>query len=104
MGFTWEKYAAGRCLVGKDTNDSDFDTLGETGGSKYLQAHEHDVRGTTSGTFEAMFITNSGGSALPATTSGYAFTSSYAKAQSTGSGNSGNLQPYIVVNIWKRVS
>jgi hypothetical protein len=35
FGFgTWESFGAGRVLVGVDSGDSSFDTLGETGGSK----------------------------------------------------------------------
>ena len=80
LGFTWEKYAAGRCLVGKDANDSDFDTIGETGGSK---THSHSYRGITT-------------------------TDQVSGAGVIGTQNnttdSSSLQPYIVVNIWKRVS
>ena len=100
LGFTWEKYAAGRCLVGKDSNDTDFDTLGKTGGSKYLEKHNHqgfgldgnDVKlnnGSSSG-IALNFSWNTGGSSF--------------YTNNVGTGNSGNLQPYIVVNIWKRVS
>lgn len=94
LGFTWEKYAAGRCLVGKDANDADFDTLGETGGSKYLQKHNHLI----------------GNSAGAGTSSAWGFPSEYNSnmgelyTNEAGAGTSGNLQPYIVVNIWKRVS
>lgn len=35
LGFgTWEAYGTGRVLVGVDTGQTEFDTLGETGGSK----------------------------------------------------------------------
>jgi len=101
LGFTWEKYAAGRCLVGKDDNDTDFDTLGETGGSKEMQKHNH----------EGIFWSDNLGAGL--TTYGNAtYRLSFTQAAcsnafhtgETGTGTSGNLQPYIVVNIWKRVS
>lgn len=83
----------GRVLVGLDSTQTEFDTLGETGGSKELQAHSHDVK-----------INNQGGSA-----SGLSFNWTYnndgvkfydgtAFLKETGTGNSGNLQPYIVVN------
>lgn len=34
LGFTWERTLVGRVAVGIDSNDTDFDTIGETGGSK----------------------------------------------------------------------
>jgi len=39
FGGTWEQIAKGRTLVGVDTNDTDFNTVKKTGGSKYLQEH-----------------------------------------------------------------
>lgn len=53
LGFgTWVAIGAGRCLVGVDTNDSDFNTVEETGGAKTVTltgaqsgvaAHSHGV-------------------------------------------------------------
>lgn len=43
LGFTWQKVFAGKVLVGLDTNDTDFNTVGKTGGSKSLQSHSHTV-------------------------------------------------------------
>lgn len=96
----------GRTIVGLDSNDTDFDTLGETGGSKDLQAHSHDVlyqnfrlntnrdanSGSTGATRALGFSTSS--------TSG----SSETKAASTGAGDSGNLQPYITINYIIKVA
>lgn len=90
----------GKIPVGLDSSDTDFDTLGEIGGSKYLQEHTHDVwyqnfrlranrdaSNTSTGNTRAVcFDTNA--------TSG----TTEVKAQSSGTGNSGNLQPYIVLN------
>ena len=103
LGFTWEKYAAGRCLVGKDTTDADFDTLGETGGSKYLQQHSHAKnmywgRAGASYGYQDMFpYSDSKTGNVVTINSGEVY-------NNVQTGNSGNLQPYIVVNIWKRVS
>lgn len=47
LGFTWEKVFTGKVLVGLDTSDSDFSTVGKTGGSKYLQSHSHTVNSHT---------------------------------------------------------
>jgi len=53
LGFgTWVEIGSGKVLVGQDTGDALFDTLGETGGSKdaIVVAHTHalTVSGTTS--------------------------------------------------------
>ena len=43
LGYgTWSAFGAGRVLVGLDAADPDFDTVGETGGSK-TSAHGHGV-------------------------------------------------------------
>lgn len=34
FGGTWEAFGSGRCLVGVDTSDTDFNTVQKTGGSK----------------------------------------------------------------------
>ena len=99
LGFTWERTCVGRVPVGIDSNDTDFNTIGETGGSKELQEHKHQIyvnRNTgTQGT----------GNYYPATQITTA--STYVDnniCEPTGTGNSGNLQPYQVFAIWKRVS
>ena len=94
LGFTWERTSVGRVPVGIDPNDSDFDTIGETGGSKEMQQHNHSLNmyATGSGTTTGIQVTTTG--ALFQTTTTY----------TAGTGNSGNLQPYQVFAIWKRVS
>lgn len=34
MGFTWQRDSVGRAIVGIDSNDTDFNTIGQTGGEK----------------------------------------------------------------------
>ena len=41
LGFTWERTCIGRTPVGINTNDGDFDTIGETGGNKQ---HQHLIQ------------------------------------------------------------
>ena len=46
FGFgTWVAFGAGKVLVGQDTGDTSFDTLGETGGSKdaIVVSHNHSL-------------------------------------------------------------
>lgn len=95
LGFTWERTCVGRVPVGIDSNDSDFDTIGETGGSKELQAHSHNLT----------VAYNTGGTQYGATVVGGTskdYLAGY--VNQAGNGNSGNLQPYQVFAIWKRVS
>lgn len=96
LGFTWERTCVGRVPVGIDSNDTDFDTIGETGGSKYLQAHRHKT-GIQSSYYGA-------GPAGSETCKVLVDTSNGLETSETGTGNSGNLQPYQVFAIWKRVS
>lgn len=94
LGGTWQSFGAGRVLVGQDTSDTDFDTLLETGGSKELQRHNHLM----------------GNSAGAGTSSAWGMPSEYNSnmgevyTNEAGTGNSGNLQPYIVVAIWRRTA
>lgn len=78
----------GKVAVGQDTTQTEFDTMGKTGGSKALQQHDHSLGFSnawlTSGSQQVANVLSSGG--------GVAITSK------TGTGNSGNLQPYVVVN------
>ncbi len=94
FGGTWERFANGRCLVGVDTTQEEFNTIGKTGGSKYLQAHTHNLKGS-SGT---------GGKAETVPYGATSTGSDMWAIESFGTGNSGNLQPYITVCIWKRIS
>lgn len=82
----------GRVPVGLDSEDTDFNTLGKTGGSKYMQKHTHNVT-----------IPRQKGS--PHFLQGVSSTDVYVYMSNgtyttteTGTGDSGNLQPYIVTN------
>ena len=106
LGFgTWVAFGAGRVPVGIDAGQTEFDTAEETGGAKThtltfseMPSHTHNLGSKDStagdgGAFNEEFIED------PAdTTNGPNVTSS-----STGGGSAhNNLQPYIVVYMWKR--
>jgi microcystin-dependent protein len=76
----------GRVPVGLDTSQTEFNTMGKTGGHKLMQAHSHGITYTqlVAGGFWA-----GGTSYNLATQNGTA---------SAGGGNAENLQPYQVVN------
>jgi hypothetical protein len=101
LGFgTWVAFGAGKVMVGLDSSDTDFDTAEETGGAKThtltvneIPAHTHtlDTSDQPAGTGS---LEVAGGS--PVGTK---------DTQSTGGGQAhNNLQPYIVVYMWKRTA
>jgi len=107
IGFgTWAAFGAGRVLVGIDGSQSEFNSIGETGGSKthtlttsQIPSHNHNIistgqyfksDGSTGGGSNVWTTQSNGGSNLTG---------------STGGGQAhNNLQPYIVVYMWKRTA
>lgn len=120
LGFgTWSAFASGRVLVGVDPAQTEFDTLGETGGHKSLQAHTHGAGSYTAasagshkhtigtsaigaGGGGGSFVT--GGSNYDTSTTGSHTHDITGTSSSTGSGNAQNLQPYITVHMWVRTA
>lgn len=121
LGFgTWTAFGSGRVLVGVDTTQTEFDTLGETGGQKTVQAHTHT--GSTSGagahshTIGSNVVTSASstnrltlsGSAqqITWTTSTTSSVGDHAHSFTTNSSGSGvnNMNPYITVHMWKRTA
>jgi microcystin-dependent protein len=87
----------GRVPVGLDPSDTDFDTLGKTGGHKLLQAHTHNFSAN-----QAYQLSNSQtySYATPGDTQPRAIfrDGAWNTITSTGGGNSQNLQPFTTVN------
>ena len=122
LGFgTWIAFGAGKVPVGIDTGDTDFDTLGETGGTKdaIIPSHTHTAvtTSTDSGHTHAVpnVATATAGSSVAIGTgrtietktslSGTAIITSTTTVASAGESATGkNLQPYIVVHMWKRTA
>lgn len=99
FGGTWKTFATGRTLVGIDTSQTEFNTVEKTGGSKQLQSHRHQLDG--------FFLAgNRGGEHEVVHQSGGFWGSDNGNSWTkyTGSGDSGNLQPYITVYMWKRTA
>ena len=119
-GTKWERFGKGRTLVGLDEEDDDFKTVELTGGHKAMQEHSHT--GTTNSDGAHMHATQgrtSSGSTTPSIFESLAGTGgtrtvnvprsgtngAHSHAFTTnkeGTGDSGNLQPYITVYMWKR--
>jgi hypothetical protein len=121
LGFgTWAAFGAGRVLVGIDSSDTDFDTAEETGGVKEVTltsaqsgvpAHAHQFRITgdstpDSGTYGGIMVsgtgaTRNGTSGTPNDSDGNQIGGNIAQNASEAHNN---LQPYIVVHMWKRTA
>ena len=112
LGFgTWVAFGTGRTMVGIDASQTEFDTLGEEGGAKThalseaeLPSHFHlsgygadaTPRHGTTGSLSSVRIDNDGNAF---------FSTSAAHTSSVGSGTAhNNLQPYIVVYMWRRTA
>lgn len=89
LGFgTWSAFGAGKVMVGLDAGDTEFDTIGETGGRK-----GNNLQVVTGGYGLAV-----GGTAF----SDRIVVGKVGITQT--SEDKGNLQPYIVVYFWKRTA
>jgi len=134
FGFgTWTAFGAGRAIVGQDTGDSSFDTLEETGGSKDAIVVSHTHTGSTNSTGShahaspspidctpdqypfgsttspsgniSYFCDSNGTTSVKTLTASAGDHSHTVTVDSTGSsGTNANLQPYVVVKMWKRTA
>jgi hypothetical protein len=119
LGFgTWEAFGAGRVMVGLDASNALFDTAEETGGSAdaIVVTHTHTATVTDPGhTHTSRSIAQLGSDysvaqvgqnfSQNATFVNTATTGITVSNSSTGSsGTNANLQPYVVVRMWKRTA
>jgi hypothetical protein len=121
LGFgTWTAFGAGKVLVGLDSGDAAFDTLGETGGSKdaIVVSHSHTASSSVSDPghnhtigFQNYTIDSNAGSAglvrqgtsnTNTVTTGISVSTSVSTTGS--SATNANLPPYIVVYMWRRTA
>ena len=107
LGYgTWQAYAAGRVLVGLDAGQTEFDTLGETGGAKThtlttaeMPSHDHPVTSQTATSGAATSYEHGTLDTSSAETEATEVTGTRG-----GGGAHNNLQPYIVVHVWRRTA
>lgn len=104
LGFgTWVDIGGGRVLVGQDASDTDFDTLLETGGAK---THTLTVNEMPSHTHTSSTLGRDGtlGGYLDQATNNSESSASNILDNTGGGAAHNNLQPYIVVKIWRRTA
>ena len=117
-GGTWERYGQGKTLVGLNESETEFSTVNKIGGEKThtltvneMPSHNHDFRYSTDNavTFYNAGVgkdgTYTGDNYLGFSNSVSLFASYAVVLSNTGSSQPhNNLQPYITVYMWKRVS
>ena len=105
LGFgTWVAFGAGRVPVGIDATQSEFDTAEDVGGAKThtlttseLPSHTHNQPAGISPAPNANDVDVTGGNG--------ATLAANVVTDATGGGSAhNNLQPYIVVYMWKRTA
>ena len=112
FGGTWESFGAGRCLVGVDTSQSEFNSVQKTGGSK---THKHISPLT-------WYIPSESSSAYVGTTNEYGIDRNHKRdvyascvdMKTTPSkwnellayytSTESSIQPYITVYMWRRTA
>jgi hypothetical protein len=122
FGFgTWTAFGAGKVMVGLDSGDATFSTVGNTGGSKdaIVVSHTHTATSTVtdpghlhSYQYSGNAQSNGGALGVASATLQTANTASASTGisvattnASTGSSATGaNLMPYVVVYCWKRTA
>ena len=105
-GQTWELFSQGKTLVGQDTTDADFSSLGQTGGSKTHTLLETEIPPHTHSYLKADntltgYNQNGGGT----TFGSYHITNTTNNTGSTGGGQPHSIMnPYQVVLYYRRTA
>lgn len=98
LGFEWERTAIGKTPVGIDESDTDFNTIGKTGGEKThkltieeMPKHNHGVYFQDIGASGTVAKVTTAGNTTPTSSAG-------------GDQPHNNMQPYEVMAFWKRIN
>lgn len=108
---TWQKFAAGRVLVGMNSSDSSFNTIKKTGGAKTVALTTAQLPSHTHAASDDLAFVNVDESDATGQLSTMVFDGNAPKmflnntTAATGSGSAhNNLQPYITVVYWERTA
>jgi len=111
LGFgTWTSFGAGRVLVGYDASDALFNPIGKTGGAKThtlteaeIPSHRHTITSVyDDGNYNIPSIPGNGQQSIPYD-AGTIQRTQYTNYTGGGAAHN-NIQPYVVVYIWRRVA
>lgn len=107
FGGTWTAWGSGRVPVGIDTNDTDFDTVEETGGEKTHTLVSNELPKITP-TFNQTISKAPYGMSTGSAYSEGIYTAGVGTNLTIneigGDQAHNNLQPYITCYMWKRIS
>lgn len=106
MGGTWVAWGAGRVPVGVDTSQTEFNTVGKTGGEK---THKLTVDEMPSHHHNREYVDTTGGGAGFGKRNGFYYNGgwwgNYDSTTNTGGDQAhNNLQPYITCYMYKRTA
>lgn len=111
FGGTWASWGSGRVPVGVDTSQTEFNTVGKTGGAKTHTLTVDEMPSHTHTSIDRMLLWDAGKTGMFGTvgTSGTQYVQSSgwggSVVNNTGGGQAhNNLQPYICVYMWKRTA
>lgn len=104
LGFTWQRCMIGKVPVGIDSDDTDFNLIGKTGGEKThtltkqeMPSHQHRLTITGGGNVSASGVNWQSGTNMRYYSGDM--------IEAVGGGKAHNiLQPYEVVSYWRRIS
>lgn len=117
LGFQWEMVSQGKIPIGLNTSDTDFNSIGKTGGEKevtltvgQMPSHQHDMfevnPSTAGGTWTPQY--NNGGEYQVQLTGTLPIQQGYqgllGQMRSGGDQPHNNMPPYIVMAFWKRIA
>ena len=105
-GMTWVRYAQGRTLVGVNSEDTDFDNVGDTGGEK-----KHTLTVAEMPKHKHTLLCGYGEGSAGRDAFRYQYWASgdqgyqdWLVGESGSNTAHNNLQPYIVVSFWRRTA